>query len=519
MLKIIILPFFFICFCLSQLGAQAYALDGVKAVSPHSIQAIHNGKDVAGYIIFYKKDKADSKNDNYGFDLTDEKLNKVSSVKVVLPRNAVFLQAAYNGAALGLMFYDQKKKTYIYRSFDKSLKELGSLTSEKPNKWELAALNQMSGGDTDEAFYFFGIRGVQDKGFVRSGYGKKNDQYKVTFYDNNFKKVWDYETPAASKDFEAFTLMDANPRYVVGSTTRRKGALSKKMDYSLTIFDAESGKKLVDISPESGKQQLSLSSAMLLEGKDEVLIQGEYYDEDDKAGVDKSKGFYIKTYDIKTGKHVTQNLYSWGKEISKLLPKAGKESIEDGYQNYPQALFKAASGKYYMIFEQFKKTTDAGGIAMLALGGSASAVKVRVGNLWALEMDTDFKPLAVKYYEKDGSNVFLPPGSSFLGSGMLGYYTRWIGGFDYQFLQGSNDGKTFNAAYINYDREKGEKTKTVVGNVFMAEDGSINFDGVDITAAKKTKLFLYPATPGNVMLAEFRQKDKRLEFKMVKLNY
>ena len=91
---------------------------------------------------------------------------------------------------------------------------LGTRISEKPNKWEIAALNQIIGGDTDEAFYFYGIRPVPGKGFVRSGVGEKKDQFRVTFYDNEFKEKWHYETPADAKGYEAFILSDLNSQYV-----------------------------------------------------------------------------------------------------------------------------------------------------------------------------------------------------------------------------------------------------------------------------------------------------------------
>lgn len=517
----------FICAALlgTALKAQSYALDDISAVSSNGIRAILNGKDVGGYIVFYKKDKADKKNDNYGFDLLDEKLNKVSTVKVVLPRAVVLLQTVYNGEALGLMFYDPQNKNYIFKSYDKTLKLLGSRISEKPNKWEIAALNQMAGGDTDEAFFFYGIRPVPGKGFVRSGFGKKSDQYKVTFYDNEFKQKWVYETPEDADGYEAFVLSDINDKYVTGTTLRRDGKMSRKMEYFLTVFNAETGKKILDKSAEKAKQQLSISATILQAGKDEVLLQGEYYDEDDKPGINKSKGFYIKTYDLNTAKEVGDRFYSWEKEVAKLFNAKGKESIEDNYSNYPHTLFKTANGRYYMVFEQFKKAADGVGIAanvlILASGGGsgAASVKVKVGNLWVLEMDEKFSPLGIKYYEKDASSVGLPAGSGFMGTGFLGYFTRWVGGFDYQFLQQSNDASTFNIAYINYDREKGEKNKTIVGNIFMTKEGSINFDKIDITAPKNTRYFLYPAIPGSIMVAEYQRKKKTLDFKLVKLNY
>ncbi len=498
------------------LSAQSYALKGIKSFNSRGIQAIMNNKEVVGYVLFYKTDKEDAKNDNYSLELLDEKLAKVSTVKVILPRNAVLLQPVYNGEALGLLFYNQSKGNYIYRSYDKKLKEIGSLIAEKPIKFERAALEQMDG---DAAASFYGLHAVQGKGFVRAGYGEDKDKYRITFYDNNLKTKWSYQTPETSKDYETFLVADIDEHYVTGITMRRDGLMSRKMEYFLTVFEVETGKKLLDVSAENPKEQLSISSAILLEGTDQVTLQGEYYDLDDKPGVSKSKGFYLKIYDLKTGKEISEKKFSWAKDIGKLFNAKGKESIEDKYLNFPLTMFKAANGHYYIAFEQYKKAADAGGIAMVALGGTASLVKIKVGSMWVIELDADYKPLALQYYEKDGSNVVLPPGVGMMGAGLLGYFVNAMGWFDYQFLQQSNDKTTFNIAYINYDREKGEKSKTVVGNIFLAKDGTLNFDKVDITEPKRTTLNLYPAQGSNIMLSQYNSKSKTLELKLVKLNY
>lgn len=511
-----LLPFSFLLLFSIGLQSQTYSISGIKSFSSRGIKAIMNNKEVVGYVLFYKTDKADSKNDNYGFDLLDEKLAKVSTVKVVLPRDAVLLQPVYNGEALGLMFYNQSKGNYIFRSYDKKLKEIGSLITEKPIKYERAALDQM---DSDAASSFYGLHPVPGKGFIRAGYGEDKDKYRITFYDNSFKMKWSYQTPNESKDYETFLVSDINEHYVTGVTMRRDGLMSRKMEYSLTVFDVETGKKLLDTSAESSKEQLSISATNLLEGTDQMVLQGEYYDLDDKPGVSKSKGFYLKIFDLKTAKEISEKKFSWAKDINKLFNAKGKESIEDKYLNFPHTMFKAANGHYYIAFEQYKKAADAGGIAMAALGGSASLVKIKVGNMWVLELDADYKPLALQYYEKDGSNVSLPAGAGMMGAGLLGYFVNAMGWFDYQFLQQSSDKTTFNMAYINYDREKGEKSKTIVGNIFLAKDGTVNFDKVDITAPKRTSLFLYPAQGSNIMLSQYNSKEKTVELKLVKLNY
>ena len=42
----------------------------------------------------------------------------------------------------------------------------------------------------------------------------------------------------------------------------------------------------------------------------------------------------------------------------------------------------------------------------------------------------------------------------------------------------------------------------MVGNIFLTNDGSINFDKIDSAAQKNTRYYLYPAVPDTVMVTE-----------------
>lgn len=495
--------------------AQTYKLENVENFRGNGIKPVKNENGIAGFTIFYKTDKADSKNDNYAFELLDEKLNKVSRVKVVLPRGSRLIQSVHNGVTLGMMFYNPKESEYIFRAYDNTLKLAGSSKQDDINKYERAAMTQMT---EDESSTIYGIQAVPGKGFVRAGYGEDKDQFSVTAYDVNFKKKWSYQTPKGTDGMETFLLSDISDKYVSGLTMRRKGMMSTKFEYFLTVFDLETGKKLVDASVEKGKENLSISATSLLDN-DQVLVQGEYYDADDKAGVNKSNGVYLKKVDIKTGKEISENKYSWKGDIKKMFGEKGDKRIEDNYSNYPMSLIKAANGHTYIVYEQFKKAADGVGIAVIALGGRASAVKVKIGDLWMLELDENYKAVGIKYYEKEGSSVMMPPGAGMYGSGLLGLFAKGMGGFDYQFTQKSANSRTFSVAYVNYDREEGEKSKPIVASIFMTDDGSLNYDKVDITAPKKTYQYLYPAPGNNIMLAQYNYKEEVLSLKLVKMNY
>lgn len=78
------------------------------------------------------------------------------------------------------------------------------------------------------------------------------------------------------------------------------------------------------------------------------------------------------------------------------------------------SLIRSANGHTYLIYEQYRRAVDGVGLAISALGGSASIAKLKIGDLWMLELDENYKPLNVNYYIKESSNVILPEGANFL---------------------------------------------------------------------------------------------------------
>ena len=94
---------------------------------------------------------------------------------------------------------------------------------------------------------------------------------------------------------------------------------------------------------------------------------------------------------------------------------------------------------------------------------------------------------------------------------------KQYGYFDYQFFANSSNKKTFNAVYVNYDREKGEKPKKVVGNIILGEKQLVTIDQIDMPS-KASSAFLYPAKPGYIMMVDYLKKQKQLGMKLVKVN-
>ncbi len=132
------------------------------------------------------------------------------------------------------------------------------------------------------------------------------------------------------------------------------------------------------------------------------------------------------------------------------------------------------------------------------------------------EFDKDLKINTVHQFEKDKTNVQLPEGLGVNGSTTIGYYLRATGQFDYAYMSVSSDKKTFNAAYVNYDRDKEEGNKFVVGNIIYNQS-KLTRDKVDLSS-KASQFWVRPAKPGYVCIFEYFRKEKRLNIRMEKLN-
>lgn len=87
--------------------------------------------------------------------------------------------------------------------------------------------------------------------------------------------------------------------------------------------------------------------------------------------------------------------------------------------------------------------------------------------------------------------------------------------FDYDFTQTNKEHTRFSVGYEDYERSKDFKGLTF--NSISYEDGKTSTDRVELTSKAKW-LRVYPAKTGFVMIMEYFKKDKRLEFRLEKLN-
>ena len=358
---------------------------------------------------------------------------------------------------------------------------------------------------------------VPNFGFVRNSYEGMMRGFNIQMYDDKLTPRWRLSSDPKSKFYESINLTQATDKYILATIMRRDGMMSKKINAYMVAIEATTGKKIFDMPVEtSTTEQLSLSSFTFDPVKREFIAVGEFYKLNDKPFVNKSQGFFVKRFN-EAGKPVAVKNYGWHNEVAAALPAEARQSVEDGFVNYTQSIVRGSNGKTYIVAEQYKVVGDGLGIALTALGGGASVSKGKIANMLVFALDPEYKLTDIKFYPKDPSVAYVPPGAGLMGTGLLGMYFRQSGQFDYQFIQKNDANSQFNVVYINYDKEKGEATKKIIGNVGFGDNGQFKFDKIDGTS-NATSSFLYPAKPGYVMLVDYLKKEKKMGMKLVKLN-
>jgi hypothetical protein len=507
------------------LHAQTHTLDGIANMRRSALSPIFSGNEVSGYVMFARGDKADRKNDNYLLDLYDQNLTKVSTITIQKPAGKYsLLKNTFNGTAFAFYFYNAKDKTLEIETYDTSLKKLGTKAIGEltdGDKFMLAQGARMvsadpSGSDAQPLTMI----PVPGTGFLRNGFtgnGMVPKGYTLALYDDKLAMKWRITSDEKSKQLEALNITEVADKYLLGTMMRRSGMMSKTFNTSMVAIETTTGKKIIDLPVETtATENLSLSSFTFDAEKREFVAIGEYYKLDDKPYVNKSLGFYIKRFN-EQGKPVSAKNYGWQKEVMTLMPAEAKASLEENFVNYNHTIVKGANGKLYIVAEQFKVVADGLGIAVKALGGSASVTKGKVGNLLIFELDPQANLSNVKFYPKTITNAEFPPGAGFLGTSLLGSLIKARGDFDFQFLERNAANTQFNVIYINFDKEKGEDAKGYIGDIAFGDNGKYAVDKIALTGGA-SYYYLYPAKPGYVLIADYYKKKSQLGMKLIKLN-
>jgi hypothetical protein len=134
--------------------------------------------------------------------------------------------------------------------------------------------------------------------------------------------------------------------------------------------------------------------------------------------------------------------------------------------------------------------------------------------MYIFEFNGNFDLKNVSVFDKTKSSYTYPVVTG--GNRMTGLYLNYTNSFDYSFTQMSKDKSKFSVGYVDYDKKKGDKG-WYFGSINY-NDGQLKTDKVKFDK-KATWQHVYPGKPGYVMISEYFKKEKKLEFRMEKLNF
>jgi hypothetical protein len=497
--SVLILVFIF-CWQLS--SAQTLSKTNVTDVKLRNTGAIVQGGQVKGYYNFYNLEKQDRKNNNYLLTVTDENLREINSVNIVRPNTYLLIEGVFNGDSFAFLFYDVRAKSLELISYDRTLKEAGKVNKEITNRFAGATYAYIAQGhEPMQAF----LVAVPNKGFVYYGIKEESkSDYEIEFYDNTLKRVWVNYGPKDDFDYENAAEAFQNDQYVGSLVMKRTSIFSTDVDFELLVQNISDGKQVFRVPMATAKYKLSLADVSFDKEKQQFIVFGEYFNKDENVIKSKSQGFITVVLDMQ-GKVISEKVNAWKTDINKLVATKDKETFEDTDILFHEFI-RTNDGQVFAIGEQYKKS------------GPPMAVKLNVYNMVIFQFDADFSIKKVHVFEKDKNPVALPPGMLVTSSKLLSYIAKSFGGFDFVFSQTSADNSTFVVTYINYDREKGEKGKNVLGSVIYTPEKVFTVDKLPLVR-KSSSFFIYRAKEGYVLVNEYFPKEKRMDSRLEKLNY
>lgn len=510
-----ILFFAFLAMCV-QLSAQKLTVDKVYSVKLRGSGTILENEQIKGYYFLYQSDKIDKKTNEYTLQILDDNLKNIKDIKFTDSKDIVLLESSFNGDAISFLFYDDKENLLEYRLYNMEGKQTYTYQKTLDKKSEAYFKQALKTHQSEEAENQ-NVFDIPKKGFlsVTPLRENKNYTYDINFYSSDKRKSWTYD-PIEEGKFTNAQFLGANDSVALLEVLSKEKLMSKEVESSILGVSLSNGKKVFEIRTQDGKNQLYPMNVYMLKGRNEFLVTGLYYEGDDKVMQDKSQGLGIWLMNNQ-GKIIKSKYMSWAKDLSKYLNVDEKGRIEDMGYVYIHKLMQTEDGNIFAVGEGYKKVADGLGIALNVLSGSYSAgvTKLKVTNMVMLELSKDFDLTNAKIYNKNANNFSLGTGSDFASPHTLALYAKAYGAFDYSFTQMGKNNASFSSAYTDYEKNKGYK-----GMVFHSisyNEGKITTDQINLKT-EASQLMILPGKPGTVLLIEFYKKEKRLEFRMEKLN-
>jgi len=490
--------FYFFLFLLTYLGnSQSKILkniEGTKLVN--SGVMMNSDNSVNGYYFFYEVDKVSKRERKFSIKILDQNLNEVLNKSFIEDKSSSLSQVKYNNQKLMFRIYNREDFKYIFYSLDSS----GNLN--KDFEYEEGIKNYVYRNDhtTQLNGSTVSFHPINDKGFLFYVKTKnKKFGYRLEYFATNGGENWSY---ISNKDLhEISTILNVEDSGIIIQEIEKKKLLARDYKACIKVLKPETGEIVFKKEFLKGENEKHLSNNAFIYENNLVII-GEYWEDNDKAYRDQSKGMFIDKYAF-TGDRVFSKEVSWADNFEKTFNDLNDEKGKNYL--FFHDFIKTNNGHIYAIGEQYRKTLSA---------SSLGATQLTITDTYILHFDQEFSLIDITKFDKGKSRVSDKKvgGSAQIQALLLSR----LGGFDYAYTQIDKDNDRFYSLFLDYERLKGEKNKMafkaiIYNNGKLTEDKIYLEDGAIETKAKAAKT-------GYVLLINQDKKKKEVKLHLEKLN-
>ncbi|HEY9261794.1 DUF6770 family protein, partial [Chitinophaga sp.] len=429
------------------------------------------------------------------------------------------LEAAYNGGTLSFLFQDEKERQLTMKIYSLEGKLLYTYTNEYSRKTEqlMQAYTTLHTDEgTNQNVFDVGTQGYVSVMPVRDG---KDRTYEVDFFGSDKKGFWKYIPQDDEEKFAAAEYLGNTDSLIILQVMKRKRLMSHKISSHIVGINFVTKKKVFDIDGDDDEFLLLPSTISMQKSTGNFIIAGTYFDKDASVGKDASKGMaiYVMSTD---GKIISKAYNSWEKDFAKYIHATSKGKIDNVGYLFIHNMIQAANGNFYVVGEGYKRQASAGGMALKVLSTAAGAnnnigvTKIVVTDMVIMTFDSNFKITGAKIYDKTNNTATNSSISDFNSQHLIAMYLKSIGAFDYDFTTGDDDNTNFSVCFSDYVKDSDYKGQTF---------NTIRFNGTKFTQdkiqlkSKASKMKVFPAKPGSVMILEYFKKDKRIDLRLEKV--
>ena len=496
--------------------SQSRTFENIQRTTMRSSGTILENNEISGYYILYDMDKAKKGNRTYLLEILDENLDRFKTTTLEEGKSVYLTESVFNGEAIMLKFVDMKQKRLIFMAYSKG-GDLLSKTEKELTKRETRLYGIMVNAQTEGN----ALNVIDGKGFVDYGMDDNGKKYVINYMPSDPEKKGWRKRSMNMKEIENAGFLCSSNDYVYSLVAKRPSLRSTKVQFAVTAHDIEIGVKAFETGLNSSKYSAQPMSGYFDEKTQLLNVIGIYYEPGVKQIKDNGLGLF--NYQINfEGKIVNEKYLSWAQDFRKYVKVDNKGRISNENRNgfiYFHRIVQNPDGSIIAIGEQYKKTADAAGIAVAALGGAASTTKVVIQDMVVFHFTKDFNIAGVEMVEKSKSNFILPQGYDFMNIHLLSNVVKANGGFDYSFCSQNKRDESTSIGYVDYERKKGARNEFVFG-ALTYYDGQFSKDKIPLGKPRdKDWIRVLPGKPGYVMLLEYSKKEKTLESRLERINF